>query len=189
MKIDGMELEIDGAALLEAFFVPLYETSVVAAQRMEQEAKMTLQEQTHGPKTSGALMESIQGFVTALPGHGIVVGVKASAIETGQWERSQGEPEEADRTAGKGRFNYAEAVEQGTGIYGPQKQAIVPKSGDYMRFWTGEYYGKNDIVYTKAVLGQPGKHFLERATLTAMPFLEDLFNNVGLNINITRFVK
>lgn len=185
-----MAISIDKNALLDAIFVPLYETSITAAKRMEQEAKMTLQENIHGPKTSGTLMDSIKGFVTVMPKHGLVIGVSASAVEKGQWERSQGEIEEADSTAGTGDFNYATAVEEGTGIFGSQNKEIRPRSKTNMRFWTGENIGnEKDIIHTNAVLGQPGKHFLDSAIKTSAPFIEDLFNHIGMKVDIKRFVK
>lgn len=190
MRIEGISISIDKRALLDAFFVPLHETSIIAARRMEQEAKTTLQENIHGPKTSGTLMDSIKGFVTVMPEHGLVIGVSASAVEKGQWERSQGEIEEADSTAGTGDFNYAMAVEEGTGVFGPRHEGIRPKTKTHMRFWTGENIGnEKDIIHTKAVLGQPGKHFLDSAIKTSMPFIEDLFNHIGMNVDVKRFIK
>ena len=138
------KIVIDEGRILEKMFVPIYESCLIAAKRLEEEAKMTLEERIGATlvgdnpvsKSSGALYDSILGYVRVNAKNNISIGVNASAIETGQWERSQGEEEEAEYTAGSGDYDYADAVENGTGTFA-NKGAISAGGDNDLTFWTG----------------------------------------------------
>lgn len=53
--------------------------------------------------------------------------------------------------------DYAEAVDQGTGLYGPLKKYITPKRAETLAFYIG---GKK--VFADKVAGAPGQHFFYR---------------------------
>ena len=85
------------------------------------------------PKESGALAEDI---------HFVIEG---------------NSPENMRALIGSNK-HYAEAVEKGSGIYGPTGQPIRPRRAKVMVF-----RGHKGIVFAKSVKGQPGQHFLKRA--------------------------
>ncbi len=60
--------------------------------------------------------------------------------------------------------NYAEAVETGTGIYGPAKRPITPKRAKVLAFKSG---GKT--IFAKSVKGYPGRYPVKKAFEATQP--------------------
>jgi len=190
----------DITAFNQIMFNDFYAVASIGAKRMEQEAKMILEEKigtTLVPqgddgsegvsKSSGTLSESIQGFVRAGGNGFLEVGVSASAIEMGQWEEMQGNEEMAASTRGTGEFDYAQVLEEGSGIYYEGGGPISKK----MRFWTGagNSEGEDRILNVSRSQGQPGKRYLAGAIEKIMPVIDKLFLDVGNDIRIDTFIK
>jgi hypothetical protein len=68
-----------------------------------------------------------------------------------------GSPETLRALIGSNK-HYTEAVEKGSGIYGPTGRPIRPRRAKVMVF-----NGRKGVVFAKSVKGQPGQHFLKRA--------------------------
>lgn len=62
-------------------------------------------------------------------------------------------------------LDYAEAVHNGTGIYGPKGRPIRPRRGQYLRFVNQQ----GQVVYARQVKGVRGRPFL----LQALPAAAD----------------
>lgn len=192
------KIVIDEGRILEKMFVPIYEASLIAAKRLEEEAKMNLEEQIGATlvgdnpvsKSSGALYDSVLGYVRVNAKNNISIGVKASAIETGQWERSQGEEEEAEFTAGSGDYDYADAVENGTGIFA-NKGSISAGGDNDLTFWSGRYRdnGNRRVIKTPTIKGQPGKHFLRDAMQTSRADIMHLMNTINLTLSAKDLIR
>jgi len=189
------ELSINPAFLVSAYFDAFLEAAYTIAKRLEDEAKVLLSERTLGVKSSGALAESIKGYVAFTKNQTIEIGLRASALELGQYELSAGEPEEAAWAVQAPPFDYATAVEYGTGEYFDAEKAaeadikITPKSAKKLVFWTGDYgpTGARETVATSEVKGQRPKYFLTDAMNTSIPFIRALMDRVGRNIQLEGF--
>jgi hypothetical protein len=63
--------------------------------------------------------------------------------------------------------DYAPAVHDGTGIYGPTGAPITPKNGKYLVFSTlsgsNKIGSRLSLVFVRSVRGQPGTEFLKKA--------------------------
>lgn len=59
---------------------------------------------------------------------------------------------------------YALYVEEGTGIYGPKRKRIVPRTKEFLRFMPK---GAANFVFARSVKGMPGRHYLARAIQSA----------------------
>jgi hypothetical protein len=194
--VRGGTIKFDPVKMVEMFSNEFFVTGQAVARRMEQEAKQFLAERTgetsnaeFPSKSSGALANSVQGFVRAGIGNSIEVGVTASAIETGQWESEQGEPEEAAFTRGAGDFDYAAAVESGSGA-----KAINPVEKIIKQtYWKGSYLAGDvpDIARIKPSIfkGQKGKFFLRDAVRSSGPAIRRLLKDIGNNIRVTEFIR
>lgn len=55
---------------------------------------------------------------------------------------------------------YAHYVEEGTGIYGPKRKRIVPRTKEFLRFMPK---GASSFVFARSVKGMRGRHYLARA--------------------------
>ena len=200
MKGSLVNIKFDPNRLFDAMYEQLLDISIIAARRMEQEAKANLAErigQNIGgeSKSSGALMESIQGVVDTRYGQ-VVVGISSSVTEQGQWESQMGDEEEAEYAKSDPPFNYALAVEEGTGIYGPTGEAITSPSGKEMRFWNGSYRAANGfedatkrILRKQMILGQKPKYFMRDAIATSLPSIGQLLRKVGSNVRASDFIR
>lgn len=82
--------------------------------------------------------------------------------------------------AGVGRgAPYARFVEEGTGIFGPYRRPIVPKTGNFMTFKLPD--GKT--VYARSIRGQEAKRYFERATqLVKTNFVEARLQGLARSI-------
>lgn len=191
--VKGADITFTPNKLFDAMFEALLDVGVIASRRLEEEAKQFLNERMIGEKSSGTLEEGIQGFVDIKFG-GVQVGVRASALELGQWEASVGETEEADYTRQSPPFDYAGVVEGGSGVFGPSGSPITASSGKGLRFWTGGYKdtsggSRKKIMRTRAVAGQPGKNFLEDALVVSMPAIGQLLSKIGTKIRATDIAR
>lgn len=65
-------------------------------------------------------------------------------------------------------MHYARYQEEGTGLYGPRKQPITPKSGKFLVFTVG---GKK--IFAKSVRGVRPKRYFRGAKEEATPFFTD----------------
>lgn len=122
--VKGGIYRVNPQKMIAAFYEPILETCMIAAKRAEFEAKELLRERMLDEKSSGTLEESIIGITDIKP-NAIIIALMASAVETGQWEEMQDEPEEADKARGKGNFDYALAVELGTGEFREDEYGTV----------------------------------------------------------------
>jgi HK97 gp10 family phage protein len=67
--------------------------------------------------------------------------------------------------------NYARFVEEGTGLFGPKKELIRPKTKKFMK-WNGS----NGPVFARTTKGQHPKHFMRDAFNSSKPLIEARFN-------------
>lgn len=58
---------------------------------------------------------------------------------------------------------YARFVHEGTGLYGPKKQLIKPKSKKVLAFKSKKYGGKRGVVFARSVKGMRRNQFLKDA--------------------------
>ena len=191
--VKDVKIEFSANKLYEIMLDDLFEVGIIAARRMEQDAKQFLAERIGedlaGPgqsKSSGTLEDSITGFVRQEYGM-VVAGVSASALEQGQWEESQGDDAGAAAVVSNPPFDYASVVEDGSGIYGPRQSPIKARGARGMRFGFGEETddGKKIMYRANAVAGQKPKRFLADAMVTAYPGLIKLVQKVGTNLRVT----
>lgn len=166
-----------------AFYDAVLEVCIIAARRAEEEARTILQERMIGEKSSGTLEESIFGFTDLKP-NAIFIGIMASAFEEGQWEEGMGEPEEASKAISSPPFDYAMAVEQGTGIFrqddeGNEIGELIEANPEFV-FWTGEYTesGSRELVHTPYIQGQKALHYLRDALLFIQPQIDEMLEKV-----------
>jgi len=176
-------IRFDPNKLFLLYYEALFEMSIIIARRLEEEARQLLSDRMKGEKSSGALMDSLQGIVVLGP-RSILIRLQSNVRETGQWEEQMGESGEAEYTAND--FNYAMAVEEGTGVYGPEHRAIKKNKG--MIFWNGEKNGAGNpkTIKTNIIAGQIGLHYGEDAIQNITPQVMDLLNQVSRNIDINR---
>jgi len=71
-------------------------------------------------------------------------------------------------TGGGGRVDYAEYIEFGTGLYGPQRKVIVPKNGKYLVF---EINGKK--IFATSIKGSKPQPFVGPALAIVSPRFRD----------------
>jgi len=193
--VKDVSIQFNPTKLFNVMLDDLFDIGIIAARRMEDEAKMNLDEglqRENISKSSGALRDSIQGVVKITPGF-VWVAITASATETGQWESSMGEYEAAESAKSTPLFDYASAVEEGTGIYGPKGEPISSPGGNMMSFWTGQYRETKrgeqvkKLMKKKYIKGQPPKRFLQNALDSSYPFVVNLMGKVGTKIKIVDF--
>jgi len=189
MIVKGGDFSFTPLLLQKAMLKQFEEVGRIASRRLEQEARQFLSERIYSEKSTGTLENSIRGYFVTVDG-AVLAGVTASALELGQWELSMGEPDLAARATMSKPFDYAGAVEGGTGIYGPNKKPISA-GGNKMVFWTGEYNKKNKprTIGVISVKGQKGKNFLGDSILTVLPQIYKLISQAGKNIKITDMVR
>lgn len=180
--------------LFETFYESVLEVCIVAARRAESEAKVLLAERMQGERSSGTLEESIFGITDVSP-NAIVVALMASAEETGQWESMQGEDEEAARATMSPPFDYAMAVEQGTGFYredefGNNIGDLIEANPEFV-FWAGEYteMGNRALIRIPYSAGQPALHYLRDAMLIIQPQIDEMLKKVFNKINMEDFLE
>lgn len=71
---------------------------------------------------------------------------------------------------------YAPYVNNGTGLFGPHHQPIVPKTKKFLR-WKGE----GGYIFARSTKGMKGKHFMEQGYAKAKERVEDRFNDAIKN--------
>ena len=180
--------------MFDRYYNAVLEVCIIAARRAEDEARILLVERMQGDKSSGTLQDSIMGITDIRP-NAIIIGLMASAVETGQWEEQQGESEEANFTAGDGSFDYAMAVEQGTGYFREDEMGNEvgnPISGNpEFVFWNGEYAesGKRALTMTPFSAGQPALHYLRDAMRMIQPQIDEMLKKVFNKISMEEFLE
>ena len=180
--------------MFNAYYDALMDVCIIAARRAESEARIILQERMQGDKSSGTLEESIVGVVDVKP-NAIIIALMASAIETGQWESEQGEGEEAARATMSPPFDYAQAVEQGTGIYAEDEYGndvgnLIEANPTFV-FWNGEYNqkGNRKLIRTPYSTGQPALHFMRDSMLIIQPQIDEMLKKVFNKISMEDFLE
>jgi hypothetical protein len=82
--------------------------------------------------------------------------------------------------------NYADWVERGTGIYGPNREPIVPTQQKVLATRTNPGWGSNNAagyyIIGKSQSGQQPNPFFSRATISATPGVLAEFELLGKNI-------
>lgn len=195
MKITrGAIWRFNPSKLYENFYESVLEVCTIAARRAQEEAKILLAERMQGERSSGTLEESIFGFTDVRPNF-IAVALMASAEERGQWEEMQGEDEEAQRATMSPAFDYAMAVEQGTGFYredewGNNVGDLIEANPEFV-FWTGDYteMGNRALTRIPYSAGQPALHYLRDSMLIIQPQIDEMLKKVFNKINVEDFLE
>lgn len=120
-------------------------------------------------KAPQKVVGGIRDWVNRSAARAVRVGTTEAPFSTGNLNRSihanfakQGLEAKVKPTA-----NYAHYVHEGTGIYGPKKRPITPRSASVLAFSVG-----GQMVFAKSVKGQKANPFMKRAYDKVKPEVE-----------------
>lgn len=83
---------------------------------------------------------------------------KASPVDTGHLQQSWVSNTSKDEVQLSTSAKYARYVDEGTGLYGPNKALIYPKRKKFMA-WSK----KGKVIYARYTKGQKGQHYVDKA--------------------------